>query len=104
MFVPGPDDVTGFTWRLRRTGTDEDGTTYVVHEATGDDNEAQVHLVYNRLETYDAAGVLVAAMLRKHRLRWWRQEQFNDALISAGFVDVRAIGDESNWIAVARRP
>lgn len=104
MFIPGPDDVTGFNWRLRRTGTDEGGTTYVVHEATGDDSEPQVHLAYNRVETYDAAGVLQGTVLRKHRLRWWTQAQFNDALIAAGFVDVRALGDERDWVAVGRRP
>jgi hypothetical protein len=49
MFVPGPGDVTDFQWPLRRTGTAEDGTTYVVHEATGDDLTPQVQLVYNRL-------------------------------------------------------
>lgn len=104
MFVPGPDDLTGFNWRLRRTGTDQDGTTYVVHEATGEDSEPQVHLVYNRLETYDAAGVLSGTHLRKHRLRWWTQGQFNDALNAAGFVDVGALGDEHEWVAVGRRP
>jgi hypothetical protein len=104
MFVPGPDDTTGFAWRLRRTGTDEDGTTYVVHEATGDDGEAQVQLVYNRLETYDPTGTLAATELRKHRLRWWTQDQFADALLAAGFIDPQAVGDESGWIALARRP
>ena len=39
---PGPDDTTGFTWRLRRTGTGEDGAIYMVHEATPADGEAQV--------------------------------------------------------------
>jgi hypothetical protein len=104
MFVPGPEDTTGFTWRLRRTGTGENGTTYVVHEATGDDGEAQVHLVYNRVETYNASGTLVTTTLRKHRLRWWTQAQFNGALLGAGFVEVRAIGDENAWVAIARRP
>jgi SAM-dependent methyltransferase len=104
MFVPEPNDLTGFNWRLRRTGTDEEGTTYVVHEATGEDSERQVELTYNRVETYDATGALVATILRKHRLRWWTQRQFNDALVAAGFVDVRAIGDEHNWVAIGQRP
>jgi trans-aconitate methyltransferase len=104
MFVPGPDDTTGFSWRLRRTGTDADGTSYVVHEATGDDVEAQVHLVFNRLETFDASGALIDTVLRKMRLRWWPQTQLAEALGAAGFVDIEAIGDSNAWIAVARRP
>ena len=104
MFVPGADDITGFAWRLRRTGTDDDGTTYVVHEATGDDVQPQVHLVYNRLEIFDAAGALVATVLRKVRLRWWSQDQFADALAAAGFVDIEAVGDTNAWVAIARRP
>jgi trans-aconitate methyltransferase len=104
MFVPGPDDTTGFAWRLRRTGTDDDGTTYVVHEATGEDVESRVHLVYNRLETFDAAGGLVDTVLRKIRLRWWSQDQFAEALAGAGFVDIDAVGDEHAWVAIARRP
>jgi hypothetical protein len=104
MFVPGPDDTTGFTWRLRRTGTGDDGTTYVVHEATGGDDLAQVQLVYNRIETYDASGALVATDLRKVRLRWWSQEQLADALLVAGFIDIDAVGDQQAWIALARRP
>ena len=104
MFVPGADDITGFAWRLRRTGTDDDGTTYVVHEATGDDVEPQVHLVYNRLEIFDAAGALVDTVLRKARLRWWSQEQFAEALRAAGFVDIEAVGGTDAWVTVARRP
>ena len=104
MSVPGPDDTTGFTWRLRRTGTGEDGMTYVVHEASGDDGEAQVHLVYNRIETYDATGALLATELRKLRLRWWSQDQLTDALLAAGFIDADASGDPTGWVAVARRP
>jgi SAM-dependent methyltransferase len=103
MYVPGAQDITGFTWRLRRTGTDEAGDTYVVHEATGDDVEPQVHLVYNRLETFDATGALVGTVLRKFRLRWWSQTQFADALAAVGFVDIDAVGDENAWVAIARR-
>lgn len=104
MFVPGAGDITGFNWRLRRTGTDEHGTTYVVHESTGDDVEPQVHLVYNRLETFDASGALIDTVLRKVRLRWWSQDQFAAALGAAGFVDIEAVGDKSAWVAIARRP
>ena len=44
-----------------------------------------MHLVYNRLETFDAAGVLVDTVLRKVRLRWCSQDQFAEALGAAGF-------------------
>ena len=104
MFVAGADGITGFAWRLRRSGTDDDGTSYVVHEATGDDVERQVHLVYNRLETFDAAGALVDTVLGKVRLRWWSQDQFAEALAAAGFVDIEAVGDSNAWVAIARRP
>lgn len=104
MFVPGADDHTGFTWRLRRTGTDEDGITYVVHEAIGEDEEPQVQLVYNRLETFDVSGTLVGTVLRKVRLRWWTRDQFAGVLRALGFVDVELVGDDSGWVALAKRP
>lgn len=104
MFVPAAGDITAFNWRLRRTGTDEHGTTYVVHEATGDDVDPQVHLVYNRLETFDASGALIGTVLRKVRLRWWSQDQFADALGVAGFVDIEMVGDNLAWVSIARRP
>ncbi|HKA03442.1 MAG TPA: class I SAM-dependent methyltransferase [Acidimicrobiales bacterium] len=104
MTIPGPGDITGFTWRLRRTATDDDATTYVVHEATGDDREPQVMLVYNRLEVYDASGRLVSTQLRKHRLRWWTQDQFAAALHATGFIDNRAIGTDTDWVTVTQRP
>lgn len=104
MYVPGDDDMTGFGWRLRRTGTDAAGVTYVVHEATGLDGEPQVQLVYNRVETYDADGALVGTVLRKHRLRWWTRRQFADALTAAGFVDIEMVGDDSAWVTLATRP
>lgn len=103
MFVPGADDSTGFEWRLRRTGTDDHGITYVVHEATGDDVEPHVHLIFNRIETFDQSGALVDTVLRKIRLRWWTQDQFAAALEEAGFIDIEAIGGIDAWIAIARR-
>jgi SAM-dependent methyltransferase len=104
LFRPGPGDDTGFMWRLRRTGSGEDGTTYVVHEAVGEDLEPQVQLAYNRVETYDAAGRLCDTLLRKFRLRWWRKEQFAAELRDAGFADIDDVGDAHGWIATARRP
>jgi SAM-dependent methyltransferase len=104
LFRPGPADDTGFGWRLRRTGTGDDGTTYVVHEAVGQDLEPQVQLAYNRVESYDAAGVLRSTLLRKFRLRWWTREQFAADLRAAGFVEIEDVGDAHAWITTARRP
>lgn len=83
---------------------DEHGTTYVVHEATGDDVEPQVLLIFNRLERFDASGALADTVLRKIRLRWWSQDQLAAALGEAGFVDIEAVGNDDAWVAIARRP
>jgi hypothetical protein len=39
-------------------------------------------------------------VLRKHRLRWWPQEQLNAALAAAGFAEVGNVGDEHAWVAL----
>lgn len=104
MFTAPADAAPPFPWALRRTGTAEDGTTYVVHEATGADTTPQVQLVYNRVETYDEHGRLVDTLLRKARLRWWRQDQLSAAMVRAGFTDVESVGGESAWVTIARRP
>jgi hypothetical protein len=80
----------------------DDGTTYVVHEATGDDTEPGVQLSYNRIEVYDADGRLIDTVLRKHRLRWWAQDRLAAALVDAGFAEVSNVGDERGWVALAR--
>jgi SAM-dependent methyltransferase len=105
MFTPGPNDTTGFGWRLRRTGTDErSGLTYVIDEAVGEERAPQTLLTYNRAETYDDAGRLLHTEMRKIRLRWWRSEELTEALVEAGFREVELLGDEQGWIATARRP
>lgn len=105
LFTPHPEDTTGFMWRLRRTGTDErTGITYVVDEAVGDDRSPQTLLTYNRAESYDASGRLLGTEMRKLRTRWWRRDEFAEALVRAGFEEPEVVGDEYGWIAVARRP
>jgi SAM-dependent methyltransferase len=101
---PTHDPATWLTWRLRRTGTDADGTTYVVHECNVGPADDQVEVVYNRHEIYDATGRQVDAFVRKHRLRWWTQDQFGVLLRRAGFGDVQAVGDESGWVSLSRKP
>ncbi len=105
LFTEDPDDSTHFGWRLRRTGTDRaSGNTFVVDEATGVDVTPQVTLTYNRVETYDAAGHLRGTEIRKIRTRWWHRDQFVTALTDTGFADIKLLGDESGWVALAIRP
>ena len=105
LSTAGPDDTTHFGWRLRRTGTDRvTGHTFVVDEAVGDDVAPQTTLTYNRVETYDPAGVLMATEIRKIRVRWWQRDQFVAALRETGFTDIKLLGDELGWVALAIRP
>jgi len=90
---------------MRRTGTDRvGGNTFVVDEATGEDVTPQVTLTYNRVETYDAAGHLLGIEMRKIRTRWWRRDEFVTALTDTGFTDIKLLGDELGWVALAIRP
>jgi len=105
LFTAGPDDTTHFGWRLRRTGTDRvTGHTFVVDEAVGEDVTPQTTLTYNRVETYEPVGRLIATEIRKIRLRWWHRDEFVTALHETGFVDVKLLGDDLGWVALARRP
>jgi SAM-dependent methyltransferase len=101
---PAHDPASLLTWRLRRTGTGADGTTYVVHECNVGPAGDQVELVYNRHETYDSSGRLVESSLRKHHFRWWTQDQFSELLGRVGFDDVQAVGGESGWVSLSRKP
>lgn len=104
LFSADPAQVGSFAWRLRRTGTNaRTGITYVVHESVGPDTTPQTILTYNRLETYDARGRQVGdAELRKLRTRWWQRDECSAALTAAGFDQVKLVGDEDEWVALAR--
>jgi SAM-dependent methyltransferase len=91
-------------WRLRRTGTGDDGITYVVHEAVHTDPGSHLETVYNRLETYDEQGRLKDTTMRRHRLRWWEREEFEAMLTRVGFEDVHSLGDEQAWVTFGHRP
>jgi SAM-dependent methyltransferase len=104
MSVPVDDLESRFDWRVRRTGTRGDGTTFVVHEAVACDRAAQLQVTYDRVEVWDAAGELVTSLLRRHHLRWWERAEFEEVLSGLGFGDVRSVGDDAGWVAVARRP
>ena len=104
MFTSDGRGTTRFVWRLRRTGTDDaTGLTYVTHESTGLDPAPQTILTYNRIETYDPDGELVATRLNKLRLRWWQQDELVDAVRTAGFEAVRVFGGSDGWVLTARR-
>lgn len=95
---------SSLVWRLRRTGTSDEGVTYVVHEAVHADGTEPVELVYNRIETYDPSGRLIDTTLRRHRLRWWARSEFEQVLSRVGFVEVGSVGGEQAWVTFARRP
>jgi SAM-dependent methyltransferase len=102
--APSLDPTMSSTWRLRRTGTDSDGISFVVHECSVGSTDDQVEVVYHRHEVYDSTGRLVESFLRKHRFRWWTLEQFDALLRRVGFVDVHASGDDSGWVSLGRKP
>jgi SAM-dependent methyltransferase len=96
-------DGTRFHWRLRRTGTDPDtGVSYVAHEATGrDDTADDVQLVFNRVESYDSAGLLTATCFTRLRLRSWTREALTAELTRAGFGAIDIVGDATDWVVIA---
>ncbi len=102
--VPTVDEGPSFVWRLRRTGTDAAGVSYIVHEAMHSDLDEQVATVYDRIERYDPGGRLLDTTMRRHRLRWWERGAFEALLTGVGFTDVRSVGRDSGWVTLARRP
>ena len=104
LVIPSVNFDEQLAWRLRRTGTHADGTTYLVHEAVRCDQADQLQVTYNRIETFDADGRLVGTDLRRYHLRWWGKEEFAALLRSVGFVDPDCVGGDVSWIATARRP
>jgi SAM-dependent methyltransferase len=102
--VPAVDTTPSFVWRLRRTGTDDAGVSYVVHEAVHDDPDTRLQTVYDRIERFDGDGRLLDTTLRRHRLRWWERDAFEAMLTDIGFTEVRSVGDGAGWVALARRP
>jgi SAM-dependent methyltransferase len=99
--VPAGD---ALRWRVRRTGTLDDGTTVVVHEALHVDEDDRIQVAYNRLEVYDSEGRLLDTWLRRHHLRWWPRDEMATLLGELGYVDVRAVGGDDLWVTLATRP
>ncbi len=76
----------------------------MVDESVGEDVTPQTTLTYNRVETYDPSGRLIGTEIRKLRLRWWHRDEFVAALGDTGFTDIKLLGDELGWVALAIRP
>jgi SAM-dependent methyltransferase len=102
--APPSDPESSFVWRLRRTGTDAAGTTYIVHEAIHTGRDDGVTTVYDRIETYDPSGRLLDTSMRRHRIRSWERSAFEALLVDVGFEDVRSVGNEKGWVSFASRP
>jgi SAM-dependent methyltransferase len=102
MGVPSEDLDANYQWRVRRSATrPTDGVTFMVHEAFRFDLERQTQHILNKHEVWDVEGKLIATVMRRHRLRWWRPQQLSSLLREAGGVDVETMGDESAFVAVA---
>jgi SAM-dependent methyltransferase len=104
MAVPGPGDEPPWRWYLRRSATrPSDGTTFMVHQAVHSHRDAQVTDTIDRHEVWDADGTLRTTYQRRHRLRWWTQEQLAELVRASGFVDVEPVGSERSYVLLARR-
>jgi SAM-dependent methyltransferase len=102
MGVPRADFDAQWEWHVRRSATrPTDGVTFMVHEATRCDVDAQLQHTLHRHEIWDARGQLVTTFMRRHRLRWWTGEQLDGMLADAGAVRVRRFGTDDEFIAVA---
>lgn len=99
-----PTGENSLRWRIRRTGTLDDGTTVVVHEALLKEPAERYQTGYNRIETFDTGGRLTGTRLRRVRLRSWERDEACSLLETAGFIDVTARGTVDAWVTVARRP
>ena len=104
LFVPDDPGANALQWRVRRTGTASDGTTFVVHEAICHDRADRLEVKYNRVEAYDIDGRLIDTWLRRYHGRWWPRPEFEAMLEHAGFVDVRSVGDDAAWVTLATKP
>lgn len=104
MGEPDPDRRGDWEWRVRRSATRaSDGVTFMVHEALTIDQPNQIEHVLNRHEVWNPDGTLRTTYMRRHRLRWWTQEQLTAALRDCGYVDVKTAGDAAAFLALARR-
>jgi SAM-dependent methyltransferase len=106
LAVPWSDFRAQWEWRVRRTATrPSDGVTVMVHEAVHCERGAQQFESLLRYEWWDADGRLVDARVRRHRLRWWYEDEIARELTALGYADARIDGEPGGdgFIAVATR-
>lgn len=105
MGIPRSDFDAQWEWKVRRSATRAgDGVTFMVHEALRCDVRAQLVHTLQRHEVWDARGELVTTFMRRHRLRWWTQNQLEELLLECGAARVRCAGDEDEFVAIADAP
>src|SRR6185437_6637679 len=85
MSIPRSDFAANWEWNVRRSATRaSDGVTFMVHEAMRCDVQEQAMHALHRHEEWDAHGGLITTFMRRHRLRWWTQNQLQELLLEAG--------------------
>jgi SAM-dependent methyltransferase len=100
--VPRDDFEEAGGWRVRRSGTRvSDGVTFMVHEAIHCDVDAQLQHILNRHEVWDPEGRLVTTFMRRMCLRWWTGDQLASLLRECGASQVRLLGTDDEYIAIA---
>jgi SAM-dependent methyltransferase len=105
MGIPREDFGANWEWHVRRSATRAaDGVTFMVHEALRCDLDTQVEHTLHRHEHWDAHGRLITTFMRRHRLRWWTSEQMEALLMQSGAKEVRRLGSDDQFIAVATAP
>jgi hypothetical protein len=55
----------------------------------------------DRHEVWDADGALRTTFLRRHRIRWWTQDQVGELLRDCGYVDVESVGSQRDFVVYA---
>ena len=105
MGIPRSDFGAQWEWKVRRSATRAaDGVTFMVHEAMRCDVQAQVVHTLHRHEQWDARGALLTTFMRRHRLRWWTQNQLQELLLESGAAHVRCAGADDEFMAVGDAP
>jgi SAM-dependent methyltransferase len=105
MGIPRGDFGAQWEWKVRRSATRAgDGVTFMVHEALRCDVEAQAVHALHRHEVWDARGELVTTFVRRHRMRWWTQNQLQELLLESGALQARCVGGDDEFLAIVDAP
>ena len=68
------------------------------------DTDAQVQHILNQHEIWAADGNLVTTFVRRHRLRFWTRDQFEELLRDSGFERVQSFGADDEFLVVGFAP